>query len=902
MDIDFKHIDKKYRPIPFWSWNTRLDCDETRRQIRKMNDVGMGGFFMHARGGLTTEYMSKEWFDNVSASIDEAKKLGMHAWAYDENGWPSGFGNGIVNGMGIEYQQKYLRMEDGEKNTDTTICNINGKHFYYEVNPFYVDTLNETVVKVFIEKIYVPYYERYGNNLEGFFTDEPQVSRNGIPWSFILPEEYKKANGEEIFPILPQLFEDTGDYKNSRIKFWKLITDLFSKSYSKQIYDWCVSRNMQFTGHFCCEDRLCWQITSNGAVMPHYEYFTIPGMDCLGRELHEAIFTPHQLGSVAQQLEKKQVLAENFALCGHNVSFSELRRITEWQMVHGITLLCPHLQGYSLQGIRKRDYPPAMYYQQPWWDEYKIFIDAMSRIGMLLTEGEVKCDTLLIHPETYAWTIRTDGYTPEIEMQFYSHIKTLEEKHILYHLGDETIMERHARVVGKTLVLGTQIYDKIVLPDYIDFLPSTKALLSEYKNNGGVIIKARDIPKNNIIDNKNITYTKRIYKNYDIHYFVNTTAEEQKSFITKGNKIVDIKTGDLTDFDGNYTFAPYDSLVVYDDRTDTRKTLNTSLLKTLDIDTKWNIENSTENLITLDFCDYYFDDELIEENGYVLNIQHRACELKRPVKIKCVYRFNCKYIPKNLHLVCETPEVFNIYVNGKKLSNKDNGYIVDYSFRKINIADYVVDGINEIVLSANFVQSEKTYENIENSFIFETEKNKLSYDMEIEPIYLCGDFAVYAENEFTQLNLNAERVKAGFILTKPATEISLKNIEKQGYLFFSGRIKLTKEFDIDDTNCRLVFNKTGINAINVYVNGSLVENILWAPFQCDISKYVKKGKNIITLEIVNNLRNLMGPHHLADGESYTVGPGAFYKEPCVWNKNPQSTWDDDYVFVEVSVI
>ena len=174
--------------------------------------------------------------------------------------------------------------------------------------------------------------------------------------------------------------------------------------------------------------------------------------------------------------------------------------------------------------------------------------------------------------------------------------------------------------------------------------------------------------------------------------------------------------------------------------------------------------------------------------------------------------------------------------------------------------------------------------------------------MEFEPIYLCGDFAVYAENEFTQLNLNAERVKAGFILTNPATEISLKNIEKQGYLFFSGRIKLTKEFDIDDTNCRLVFNKTGINAINVYVNGSLVENILWAPFQCDISKYVKKGKNIITLEIVNNLRNLMGPHHLADGESYTVGPGAFYKEPCVWNKNPQSTWDDDYVFVEVSVI
>lgn len=55
---------------------------------------------MHARGGLETEYMGDEWFENVGASVCEAKKLGMHPWAYDENGWPSGFGNSLVNGLG----------------------------------------------------------------------------------------------------------------------------------------------------------------------------------------------------------------------------------------------------------------------------------------------------------------------------------------------------------------------------------------------------------------------------------------------------------------------------------------------------------------------------------------------------------------------------------------------------------------------------------------------------------------------------------------------------------------------------------------------------------------------------------------------------------------------------------
>ena len=54
--MDFKTIKNDYRPIPFWSWNEKLDVEETRRQVRLMKDAGIGGYFMHARGGLLTEY------------------------------------------------------------------------------------------------------------------------------------------------------------------------------------------------------------------------------------------------------------------------------------------------------------------------------------------------------------------------------------------------------------------------------------------------------------------------------------------------------------------------------------------------------------------------------------------------------------------------------------------------------------------------------------------------------------------------------------------------------------------------------------------------------------------------------------------------------------------------------
>lgn len=66
-----------FRALPFWSWNDRLEPDRLREQIRQMKDQGIGGFFMHARGGLETPYMGEEWFEAVQVCIDTAKELGM---------------------------------------------------------------------------------------------------------------------------------------------------------------------------------------------------------------------------------------------------------------------------------------------------------------------------------------------------------------------------------------------------------------------------------------------------------------------------------------------------------------------------------------------------------------------------------------------------------------------------------------------------------------------------------------------------------------------------------------------------------------------------------------------------------------------------------------------------------
>ncbi|MEI8248702.1 MAG: glycosyl hydrolase, partial [Lentisphaerota bacterium] len=468
ISAELKNPGLRYRPVPFWSWNDKLEPQELRNQINLMHEAGLGGYFMHARGGLLTEYMGEEWFECVKASIDEGRKHGMHSWAYDENGWPSGFGDGRVNGLGLSYQQKYLRLKTVKTaeaaRTEHTIAffRVDGVtteldgcpdteilHCYYDVNPYYVDTLDAEVTRTFLEKIYQPYQDHLGQNdwqeLSGFFTDEPQVSRNGIPWSFIMEAEYAEAYGEKLLPLLPQLFHDCGDFRRTRYRFWRLVTLLFMNNFMKQIYDWCEAHGTRITGHHVLEETYGSQITSNGAIMPQYQYYHIPGMDWLGRHI-KPVTAPVQVASVCAQTGKKQVLSETFALCGWNVKFEELKWIYQWQMVHGINLLCQHLESYSLKGIRKRDYPASLFRHQPWWNDYRQFNDYVSRLGVLLCEGEIRTDVLIVHGQSSAWLSFAGEHNKTMDRYFDSFnqlSELLDAAHINYHYGDETMIAMH---------------------------------------------------------------------------------------------------------------------------------------------------------------------------------------------------------------------------------------------------------------------------------------------------------------------------------------------------------------------------------------------------------------------------------------------------------------------------
>ena len=172
----------------------------------------------------------------------------------------------------------------------------------------------------------------------------------------------------------------------------------------------------------------------------------------------------------------------------------------------------------------------------------------------------------------------------------------------------------------------------------------------------------------------------------------------------------------------------------------------------------------------------------------MLNILPRINALERAVNLEQVYRFTAKSVPESIFLATETPEIFEISVNGQRIDKTDCGYFRDSAFRMLDIAPYVTTGENEIRFKSVIEQSPACYNHISNSWTFESMKNCLSYDMEIEPIYIVGDFGLGFDCEPEVLDNGAYRISKQPVIVEAPTVVDASKLDYCGFAEFAGSV------------------------------------------------------------------------------------------------------------------
>ncbi|MBR5602419.1 MAG: hypothetical protein IKW24_07270, partial [Clostridia bacterium] len=270
----------------------------------------------------------------------------------------------------------------------------------------------------------------------------------------------------------------------------------------------CKANGIEFTGHVLHEDALMNQTVPNGSLMRFYEHMGYPGVDVL-TEHNRCYWIVKQLASAARQLDKKWLLSELYGCTGWQFNFKSHKAVGDWQALFGINLRCQHLSWYTMEGESKRDYPASILHQSPWYEDYAKVEDHFARMGVILSAGKADCDVLVLNPIESLWCQAYLGWARWIsnvsedvapyEQRYQQLFHMLIGNQIDFDYGEEQIMRDKWSLStdadGKPVLnIGHASYRTVLVTNMLTIRPTTLAILQAFKDAGGEVIFAGDVP------------------------------------------------------------------------------------------------------------------------------------------------------------------------------------------------------------------------------------------------------------------------------------------------------------------------------------------------------------------------------------------------------------------------
>jgi len=540
-----------------WVWNDMLTDDQIVGTMESLAAQGVKQVFVHPRPGLMTPYLSDEWFRLWKLALTTADRLDMNVWIYDENSYPSGFAGGWVpelmpesRGRGLVFREEKNPGKPGDdvvavfRLSDAGFENVTaqargsdlpeGRYVVAAVaragnSPWhggrcYVDLMYPGVTEKFLEVTLDAYKrnvgDQFGRRILGSFTDEPNVRpAGGLPWTDHLPQAFQERWGYSLVDHLPSLIRPVGQWKQVRHDYFQVVLEQFVEHWGKPYYEWCEKNKLAFTGHYWDHEwPNCIGVPDNMAMSAWQQY---PGIDCLMNQYRED--THAQFGNVrmvkevqslCNQLGRKRFLCETYGAGGWDLRFEDMKRIADWLGVLGVNLFDEHLSYVTLRGARKADHPQSFSYHEPWWNDYHVRAQYVTRLSLAMSSGEQVNSILVLEPTTTAWMYQADStqaeHLKQVGDQFFALLMDLERAQVEYDLGCEDVIAGHGSVgrwtvlgesgqhVGKTaswLRIGRRDYSTVVLPPHTESVNArTMELLEELIRGDGRVFCCGDPP------------------------------------------------------------------------------------------------------------------------------------------------------------------------------------------------------------------------------------------------------------------------------------------------------------------------------------------------------------------------------------------------------------------------
>lgn len=339
--------------------------------------------------------------------------------------------------------------------------------------------------------------DELGKGIAGSFQDEfppmPRFSKRFL-------DEFRKRCGYDLLERLPALYDDVTDHFGDpngptvvqvRCDANRVAAELCEEAFFIPLHKWHEKHHL-----LCGYDQTVRNADPIGGEGYYVDYFktmrhySAPGNDQGGDA------KPHE--SIADLYERPRVWIEGFHSSGWGQTPEEIVTLLHPWLAEGSTLYDPHAIYYSTHGSFYEWAPPDTGWRQPYFADYKVLADYVSRLCYILTRGRHVADVAVVHP---ANTVHAFGgfaqplpAAQRASSVYWAVQTSLLKERLDYIVIDEDSIQR-AKVEDGVLTVGKARLRMLVLPATRVLGGGTMTKLAEFAAAGGAIVIVGESPR-----------------------------------------------------------------------------------------------------------------------------------------------------------------------------------------------------------------------------------------------------------------------------------------------------------------------------------------------------------------------------------------------------------------------
>ncbi len=760
-----------------------------------------------------------------------------------------------------------------------------------------------------------------------------------LPWTDVLPQLFEAQWGYDLLERLDALFENVGDFQQVRHNFWRVVEARFIASFHQQIYAWCDAAGVRFCGHMTCEESLYSQLLSGGTTMAAYPHFHIPGIDTLERKTDENLTIKQCVSVARQYGKKDVLsemfgLAGQGAtpadfrwICDWN--------LVNGVNVTTVHLNNYSLRGQRKRDCPPTVSPHQPYWPHlDAWSRHTANAAALLTEGDPLVDVLVLfpiesswANVIPLQPGEYF--LHNHACIRHIQMSLYGLMEGLIGAQLDFDLGCEAILAEKAKIVGDALAVGAMRYRVVVIPECDTVRASTLALLQAFAAAGGTLVATGNLPRridgrldprtdvlqtlctrigatsealeaaigpactdrvvvtgtgrsDLYLQQRRIPRGRRVFlfnreRRHDATVTVripglpdDATLWQQDTELNVARPVSAVVAAGVATFD---CVVPRGTSLCFDAGDAAGVVLHAPHAlppcnaPALTFDDAWRATRRADNVMPLFLCQYRKSvaaDWSVPQLATDVHKEVARSRHRGPLWLRYTFESQLtRSLP--ISLIVEDGEAYAVVLNGVPVTSQPGTSWMDPSFRRFDVGALVRSGTNEVELCCDFRAPNLGLP----AYI---ERNP---GIEIEPLYLLGDFSVDAPLSdhppeppnplwnCTRLPTpRLTRVKPQLALFDRG-DLTAVDVTRGGAPFYCGEIAFERTFEWQpqEGEAWLDLGEPAASTAEIRVNGTVVGARLWAPYALDISSHLRPGCNTLEVRLTNTLRNLFNGHH-----------------------------------------